>query len=118
MVIPTTVTIISSDVTTPAASVTTAGQNVGQDPGQAGEVEGDIQIHHIGGYRVEKGDLATTGEIFVILKRRVRHRVLLRSERIVLLRSFTARNIPFMFFFEFLTTYETQKNDAFFCVLF
>ena len=50
--------------------------------------------------------------------RRVGHRVLLRCERIVLLRSFKARNILLRSFFEFLATYETQKNDAFFCVLF
>ena len=49
---------------------------------------------------------------------RVGHRVLLRSERIVLLRSFKARNVLLHSFFEFLATYETQKNDAFFCVLF
>ena len=50
--------------------------------------------------------------------RRVGHRVLFRSERIILLRSFKARNIILHSFFEFLATYETQKNDAFFCVLF
>ena len=49
---------------------------------------------------------------------RVGHRVLLRSELIVLLRSFKTRNILLRFFFEFLATYETQKNDAFFCVFF
>ena len=49
---------------------------------------------------------------------RVGHRVLLRSERIVLLRSFKARNVLLRSFFELLATYETQKNDAFFCVLF
>ena len=48
----------------------------------------------------------------------VGHHVLLRSERIVLLRSFKARNVLLRSFFEFLATYETQKNDAFFCVLF
>ena len=52
---------------------------------------------------------------------RVGHRVLLRSERIVLfnlLHSFKARNILLCSFFKSLATYETQKNDAFFCVLF
>ena len=38
------------------------------------------------------------------------------SERIVLLRSFKAHNILLRSFFKFLVTYETQKNDAFFCV--
>ena len=41
---------------------------------------------------------------------RVRHRVLLRSELIFLLRSFKERNILLRTFFEFLATYETQKN--------
>ena len=50
--------------------------------------------------------------------RKVGHRVLLRSEHIVLLRSFKARNVHLHSFFEFLATYETQKNDAFFCILF
>ena len=45
------------------------------------------------------------------------HPVLLRSERIVLLHSFKERNVLLRSFFEFLTTYNTQKNDAFFCVL-
>ena len=53
-----------------------------------------------------------------ILPNRVVHRVLLRSERIVLLRSFKAHNILLRSFFKFLATYETQNNDAFFCVLF
>ena len=35
-------------------------------------------------------------------------------ERIVLLRSFKERNVLLRSFFEFLATYETQKNDAFF----
>ena len=48
---------------------------------------------------------------------RVGHRILFRSECIVLLRSFKARNILLCSFFEFLATYETQKNDAFFCIL-
>ena len=48
----------------------------------------------------------------------VGHCVLLRSERIVLLLSFKARNVLLRSFFKFLATYETQKNDAFFCVLF
>ena len=39
---------------------------------------------------------------------------LLRSERIILLRSFKVRNVLLRSFFEFLATYETQKNDAFF----
>ena len=49
---------------------------------------------------------------------RVGHRVLFRSERNVLLRSFKECNILLRSFFEFLATYETQKNNAFFCVLF
>ena len=49
---------------------------------------------------------------------RVGHCVLLRSERIVLLRSLKARNILLRSFFEFLATSETQKNDALFCLLF
>ena len=55
---------------------------------------------------------------FLILKCRVGHCVLLHSECIVLLRSFKERNILLHSFFEFLATYETQKNDAFFCILF
>ena len=39
---------------------------------------------------------------------------LLRSERIILLRSFKVRNVLLRSFFEFLATYETQKKDAFF----
>ena len=42
----------------------------------------------------------------------------LLSERIVLLLSFKARNVVLRSFLEFLANYETQKNDAFFCVLF
>ena len=53
----------------------------------------------------------------IIPKSRVGHRILLRSERIVILRSFKARNVLLRFFLEFLETYETQKNDAFFCIL-
>ena len=49
---------------------------------------------------------------------RVGHRVLFRSERIVLLHSFKECNVLLRSFFEFLATYETQLNDAFFCVLF
>ena len=49
-----------------------------------------------------------------MLKCRVGYCVLLRSECIVLLRSFKARNVLLRSFFEFLATYETQKNDAFF----
>ena len=45
---------------------------------------------------------------------RVGHRILLRFERIVLLRSFKECNILLRSFFEFLATYETQKNDVFF----
>ena len=48
----------------------------------------------------------------------VGHRVLLRSERIVLLRSFKEHNVLLRSFFEFLATYETQKNAknaTFFC---
>ena len=40
------------------------------------------------------------------------------SERIVLLCSFIESNVLFRSFFEFLATYETQKNAAFFSVLF
>ena len=47
-------------------------------------------------------------------KSRVGHRVLFRSERIVLFRSFKERNVLLCSFFEFLATYETQKNNAFF----
>ena len=39
----------------------------------------------------------------------------LHSECIVLLRSLKAQNILLRSFCEFLATYETQKNDAFFC---
>ena len=49
---------------------------------------------------------------------RVGHRVLLRSERMVLALSFKERNILLRSFLKFLATYETQKNNAFFCVLF
>ena len=35
-----------------------------------------------------------------------------------LLHSFKAHNVLLHSFFEFLATYETQKNDAFFCILF
>ena len=45
---------------------------------------------------------------------RVGHCVLLRSERIALLRSFKEHNFLLRSFFEFLATYETQKNDGFF----
>ena len=45
---------------------------------------------------------------------RVRCRVLLHSERIVLLRSFKERNVILHSFFEFLATYETPKEQ---CVL-
>ena len=47
-------------------------------------------------------------------KIRVGHRVLLRSEGIVFLCSFKVHNILLRSIFEFLATYETQKNDAFF----
>ena len=46
------------------------------------------------------------------------HRVLFRSERSVLFRSFKECNVLFRSFFEFLATYETQKNVTFFSVLF
>ena len=49
---------------------------------------------------------------------RVGHRVLFRSERSVLFCSFKEHNILFRSFFEFLATYETLKNDAFFSILF
>ena len=41
---------------------------------------------------------------------RVGNRVLLHSERIVPLHSFKAHNVLLRSFFEFLATYETQKN--------
>jgi len=65
-------------------------------------------------YFLQQQSSVVCGDFFQILryiywsKCRVGHRVLLRSERIVLLRSF----------FVFLASYETQKNDAFFYVLF
>ena len=43
---------------------------------------------------------------------------LFRSECIVLLHSFKESNVLLHSFFEFLATYETQKNEAFFCLLF
>ena len=43
--------------------------------------------------------------------------VLLRSEHKVLLRS-CCFQVLLRSFFEFLATYETQKNNAFFCILF
>ena len=49
---------------------------------------------------------------------RVGHHILLRSERIVLLRSFKEHNILLLTFLKFLATYETLKNNAFICVLF
>ena len=50
---------------------------------------------------------------------RVGHRVLLHYERVVLLRSFKARNILLHSCFKFLATYETQKNNVLlFCILF
>ena len=52
-----------------------------------------------------------------LLFTRVGHRILLRSELIVLLHSFKERNVLLHSFFEFFATYETQKNVAFFCVL-
>ena len=52
--------------------------------------------------------------MMINLKNRVGHRILFRSERIVLLHSFKERNILLGSFFEFLATYETQKNNAFF----
>ena len=54
----------------------------------------------------------------VLADTRVGHRILFRSERKVLLHSFKERNVLLCFYFEFLATYETQKNDALFCVLF
>ena len=48
------------------------------------------------------------------MESRVGHRVLLRSERIVLLHSFKACNVLLHSFFAFLATYEIQKSDAFF----
>ena len=49
---------------------------------------------------------------------RVGQRVLFRSKRIVLLHSFKEHNILLRSFLEFLATYKTQKNNAFFSVLF
>ena len=46
------------------------------------------------------------------------HCVLFHSERSILSRSFKERNVLFRSFYEILATYETQKNDAFFSVLF
>ena len=51
-------------------------------------------------------------------KVRVAHRVLFCSECSILFRSFKERNVLFWSFFEFLATYEMQKNDTFFSVLF
>ena len=51
-------------------------------------------------------------------KFRVGYRVLFRSVRSILFRSFKERSVLFRFFFEFLATYETQKNVPFFSVLF
>ena len=56
--------------------------------------------------------------LFAGEKTRVGHRVLFRSERSVLFCSFKEHNILFRSFFEFLATYETLKNDAFFSILF
>ena len=53
-----------------------------------------------------------------IRKCRVGHRILFRSERIVLFRFFKERNILLLSFFEFLATYETKKIAAFFSALF
>ena len=49
---------------------------------------------------------------------RVGHRILSRSERSGLSRSFKERSILSRSFFEFLATYETQKNGMFFPILF
>ena len=49
---------------------------------------------------------------------RVGHCVLFRSERSILFNSFKERNFLLGSFFEFLATYETQKDDALFSVLF
>ena len=43
----------------------------------------------------------------VALQGRVGHRILVRSERSVLFRSFKENNVLFRSFFEFLATYET-----------
>ena len=45
---------------------------------------------------------------------RVGHSILFRSECSVLFRSFKECNVLFRSFFEFLATYETQKNVLFF----
>ena len=58
------------------------------------------------------------GAKFCPQKSRVRHRVLFRSECIVLFRSFKERNVLLRSFFKFLATFETQKNAAFFSVIF
>ena len=49
---------------------------------------------------------------------RVGHCVLSRSELSVLSRSFKKRSVLSHYFFEFLATYESQKNGTFFPVLF
>ena len=49
---------------------------------------------------------------------RVGHDALIRSECIILLRYFKAHTVLLHSFFKFLATYETQKNIAFFCILF
>ena len=48
---------------------------------------------------------------------RVGHRILLRSECNVLLRSFKECIVLLRSFFKFFASYETQKNIAFFCIL-
>ena len=66
---------------------------------------------------MNKGAIKIKSESHYSHDTRVGHRLLLRSERIVLLHSFKASNVLLRSFFKFLATYETQKNDAFFCVL-
>ena len=83
-----------------------------------------IQIFPIVGY-LEEQSLSFTTATTIFYNTNISHSwiftglgVLFRSERIILLRSFKECNILLRYFFEFLATYETQKNDEFFSVLF
>ena len=66
----------------------------------------------------DKADVLFFSLTLFIQHGRVGHRVLFRSKRSVLFHSFKECNILFCSFFEFLATYETQKNVPFFSVLF
>ena len=59
-----------------------------------------------------------TVSALVDIKSRVGHRILSRSERSGLSRSFKERSVLSRSFFELLATYETQKNGTFITVLF